>query len=210
MSRKLDDKYLKKKKFKINIITLGDFAVGKTSLFNRYIDNSFSHNYLATTGLNTLFKKIKLQNGQEIKVEISDTSGQERFKSLANNYMLKGNGILLVYDITNKSSFEHVNEWANEIKEQSQGDKPIILIGNKLDLEEKRCVAKEEGEEFAKKYCDGGIKFYETSCLTGENVCEAINDLAEQIYKKFVENGLNEGNNVQLGGEKNQKKRKCC
>ena len=210
MSKKLDDKHLKKNKFEVHLITLGDSAVGKTSLIGRYINNNFSNNYISTFGADSQFKKTRLQNGQEIKVRITDTAGQERYHAIAANYIKKANGILLVYDITNKDSFENVNKWAQEIRDKSEDSIPIVLIGNKLDLEEKRCITKEEAEDFAEKYCDGGIKFYETSCKTGENVCEAINDLAEQIYKKFFENDLNEGNNVQLGGEKNQKKRKCC
>ena len=210
MSKKLDDKHLKKNKFEVHLITLGDSAVGKTSLIGRYINNNFSNNYISTFGADSQFKKTRLQNGQEIKVRITDTAGQERYHAIAANYIKKANGILLVYDITNKDSFENVNKWAQEIRENSEDSIPIVLIGNKLDLEEERRINKEQGEEFAKKYCDGGIKFYETSCKTGENVCEAINDLAEQIYKKFFENDLNEGNDVQLGDEKNGKKRKCC
>ena len=209
MSKKLDPKYLKKNKFEVHLITLGDSAVGKTSLIGRYIDNYFSNNYIGTFGLDSQFKKKKI-NDEEINVKITDTAGQERYQSIAANYIKKANGILLVYDITSKDSFENVNKWAGEIKEKSEVSKPIILIGNKLDLEDKRVITKEQGQEFAKKYCDGGINFYETSCKTGENVNEAIDDLVTQVYDKYAKNNLNEGNNINLNEKQNRERGKCC
>ena len=209
MSKKLDPKYLKKTKFEVHLITLGDSAVGKTSLIGRYIDNYFSNNYIGTFGLDSQFKKKKI-NDEEINVKITDTAGQERYQSIAANYIKKANGILLVYDITSKDSFENVNKWAGEIKDKSEDSKPIILIGNKLDLEDKRVITKEQGQEFAKKYCDGGINFYETSCKTGENVNEAIDDLVNQVYDKYAKNNLNEGNNINLNEKQNRERGKCC
>ena len=210
MSKKLDDKYLKKNKFQVHLITLGDSAVGKTSLIGRYLENNFSNNYISTHGIYEQLKKIKLKNGQEIKVKITDTAGQERYHAIAANYIKKANGILLVYDITNKDSFENVNKWAQEIRDKSEDSIPIVLIGNKLDLEEERCINKEEGEEFAKKYCDGGIKFYETSCKTGANVNEAIDDLVNQVYDKYSKNNLNEDNNINLDAKQKGRGGKCC
>ena len=209
MSKKLDDKHLKKNKFEVHLITLGDSAVGKTSLIGRYINNNFINNYISTFGADSQFKKTRLQNGQEIKVRITDTAGQERYHAIAANYIKKANGILLVYDITNKDSFENVNKWAQEIRDKSEDSIPIVLIGNKLDLEEERQKNKEEGEEFAKKYCDGGIKFYETSCKTGENIEKAINELAEQIYEKFFCN-INENSFNNYKDKKTKEKDKYC
>ena len=202
----------KKKMFEAHLVTLGDTKVGKTSLILRYIDNFFNMNYLSTIGIDSKIKKITLSNGEEIKVKISDTAGQERFKSIASNYMKKANGILLVYDITDKLTFENINKWAEEINKDEEKTKPILLIGNKSDKSDERVVTKEEGEEFAKKCC-GGIKFYETSCKTGENVEEAINDLVNQIYNKDSGNNLNDGSNIKIDKNKkvNEKeKKKCC
>ena len=164
MSKKLDPKYQKKQKFEVHLITLGDSAVGKTSLISRYNGNPFKSYYVSTHGIDSQFKKIKLQNGEEINVKITDTAGQERYKSIAKNFIKKANGILLVYDITNKESFQNVFMWGMEIKDKSGDSEPIILMGNKIDLEDQRCVTKEEGEKLAGNYCDGGIKFYGTSC----------------------------------------------
>ena len=165
---------------KINLITLGDGQVGKTSLIFRYIDNSFSTNYLSTIGIDSKFKNETLSNGEIVYVKISDTAGQERFKSIAKNFLLKADGVILVYDITNKQSFDNLENWFNDINEKAS-EKPIILIGNKLDLERK--VDTEKGIQLAKKF-NKEIKFFETSCKTGENVEEAIKYLVEQVYNK--------------------------
>ena len=210
MSKKIINKNNKKKIFLANIITLGNGQVGKTSLIIKYVDNTFSLNYIQTLGMDFKIKMVKLQNSEEIRVKLTDTAGQERFGSLSSNYLKKANGIILIYDITSRESFEALNNWADEIKEKSKSDeaRPIILIGNKLDLEGNRCISKEEGENFAKNNC-GGINFYETSCKTGENVENAINDLVSQVYNKYSGNNLNEGNNIKMNGN-NEKKKKCC
>ena len=210
MSKKIINKNNKKKIFLANIITLGNGQVGKTSLIIKYVDNTFSLNYIQTLGMDFKIKMVKLQNSEEIRVKLTDTAGQERFGSLSSNYLKKANGIILIYDITSRESFEALNNWADEIKEKSKSDeaRPIILIGNKLDLEKNRCISKEEGENFAKNNC-GGINFYETSCKTGENVENAINDLVSQVYNKYSGNNLNEGNNIKMNGN-NEKKKKCC
>ena len=203
----------KQKIFEAHIVTLGDSKVGKTSLILRYIDNFFNMNYLSTMGIDSKIKKIKLSNGEEIKVKISDTAGQERFKSIASNYMKKANGILLVYDITDSMSFKNIDRWADEINKDSQNTKPILLIGNKSDKDDERCISKEEGEKLAEKSC-GGIKFFETSCKTGENVEEAINSLVNDIYNKYSGNNLNDvNNNIKIENDKKGKEKenkKCC
>ena len=210
MSQKVDDKNNNKKKFLANIITLGNSQVGKTSLIFKYVDNVFSLNYVKTLGMDFKIKMVKLPNSEEVIVKITDTVGQERFGSLSSNYLKKANGIILAYDITNRESFEALNNWADDIKEKykSEEARPMILLGNKLDLEENRCISKEEGENFAKNNL-GGIKYYETSCKTGENVEKAINDLVSQIYNKYSGHNLNEGNNIKIN-KITKKKKKCC
>ena len=118
MSHKDDDKNNKKKKFLVNIITLGNGQVGKTSLIFKYVDNVFSLNYVKTLGMDFKIKMVKLPNSEEVIVKITDTVGQERFGSLSSNYLKKANGIILAYDITNRESFEALNNWADDIKEK--------------------------------------------------------------------------------------------
>ena len=213
MSKKYKDlKEKSKKTFEAHLVTLGDGQVGKTSIIIRYIDNSFSTNYLSTIGIDSKIKKVVLSNGEEIKVKISDTAGQERFKSIASNYMKKANGVVLVYDITSRASFQGIDKWISEISGDSTTLKPMILIGNKADMETGRVISVQEGEDLAKKYGEG-IHFYETSCKTGDNVDKAISDLVNQIYNKFSGKTLNE-NNIEIkkdkNNEKDNQKKKCC
>ena len=197
-----------KKMFEANIVTLGDGQVGKTSLIFRYIDNTFSSNYLATIGFDSKVKKMKLSNGEEIKVKIFDTAGQERFKSITKTYIKKANGILLVYDITEEQSFKNVERWYENLVENGNVKIPIVLIGNKSDLEE-RAVTFEDGQNLSKKF-NAENHFYETSSKTGENVGKAINDLVYQIYEKY---GDKENSNIEIKNEKNKNgknNKKCC
>ena len=186
----------------VKMITLGDGQVGKSSLIIQFIENKFSFTYLSTIGLDFKQKTVTLPNNKEVKIRIFDTAGQERFKSIAVNYIKKANGVLLVYDITSQESFNSVGKWINDIKE-AMGDKVcMILVGNKIDLP-KRVITKEMGEKKAQEF---NIHFYETSCKTGENVEKAFFDLAEQILIKT--NGKEE-NNIKLV-TKVKKKNKCC
>ena len=202
-----------KKLFEAHIVTLGNGQVGKTSIILRYIDDRFSANYLSTIGIDSKIKKIKMPNGEQIKVKISDTAGQERFRSIASNYLKKANGILLVYDITCHESFSDINKWLQEIN-KNESTKPMVLIGNKSDLEEKREVPKEEGMGYAKNVAKN-IPFYETSCKTGDNVDKAIMDLVNQIYNKYSSNKKIENiENIEIVKEKDnediKEKKKCC
>ena len=207
--KKNEDK--KKKNNNVSLITLGEGQVGKTSIIYRYIDDTFTSNYLATIGIDSKFKKIKLASGEEIKVKILDTAGQERFQSIAANYIKKADGIVFVYDITKAYTFTNLEKWLSNIDEIAN-DKPCLLIGNKSDMNDKREVSKEEGMEFTKKF-KKETHFYETSCKTGENVDKAINDLVNQIYSKSLGNEQGKGGLQLEKDSKNDdknKKRKCC
>ncbi len=200
-----------KKLTRINLITLGDGQVGKTSLILRYTNDYFGNNYIATIGFDYKFKNEKLKNGEEITVKIFDTAGQEKYRSLAANFLKKADGIILVYDIKYKISFENLNKWLKDINENAKG-LPIVLIGNKTDLEENREVSKEEGNEFAKKINEE-IEFYEASCKTGENIKEAIRFLVEKIYKKYQGKNMAEESIIikkENKNKNNKKDKKCC
>ena len=199
------------KMFEASLITLGDGQVGKTSLIYRYIDDTFTFDYLSTIGIDSKKKIIKLENNEQIKVKIFDTAGQERFRSITSNYIKKANGILLIYSVDNPKSFENIETWYQSISEDDNKNKlPVVLIGNKSDLEEKRQISKETGIDLAEKF---GIEnhFYETSCKTGENVEKAINDLVNQIYEKFGSKN-NNSSSLKISSQNNEmmKKKKCC
>ena len=180
-------------KFKeINIITLGDGKVGKSSFIVRYMDDRFSSNYLSTIGIDLKVKNIKTSNGDEVRLKIYDTVGQERYKSIAENYIKRADGIIFVYDITEESSFYSIKNWIKSVDNGNQNHLPYIIVGNKSDLEEDRVISKEKGEKLAKSFNIEG-HFYETSCSNGDNIKEAVNDIVEQVYsiikdRKSVQN----------------------
>ena len=195
----------KKKIEEVKIITLGDTSVGKSSFILKYIDDRFSYNYIATLGLDFKQKKIKLKSGEEVRLRIFDTAGQERFKSISINFIKKAHGILLIYDITKRNTFESVKKWMDSILDASGEKICILLVGNKCDLEEERVVSKEEGEQKAKEY---NLDFFETSCKEGININEVFEKLTEDILMKNVQLNSNEGE--KLSKTKTKKKSGCC
>ena len=197
-----------KKLFEAKIITLGDGQVGKSSLIMRYIDNSFTLNYLSTIGVDSKYKRVKI-NGEEIKAKIFDTAGQERFKSITSDYLRKANGMLLVYDVTHRPSYNNIEKWIDSLKEET-GQKmiPAVLIANKKDLTNERVISEDEGKELAQKY-ELTEHFYETSCSTGENVQKAFGDLIEQIYNKYGKKATSSNIQIRKRNKTKEKKKFC-
>ena len=183
----------------IRITLLGNYEVGKTTLRNVFLDIDFSENILSTVGINKVDTKFKLNDGKEIKLIIWDTAGQERFHSIAITSVKNSQGIILVYDITNRKSFEDLNMWINDINNAT--DKAsIILFGNKCDLQNRE-VSKEEAEKFAKK---NNIPYIETSAKLKLNINEGFSIVANDAYKKF---GFAYGLKLK---KKKQNKKGCC
>ena len=122
-------------------------------------------------------------NGKKVKLQIWDTAGQERFKNITASYYRGGNGVLVVYDITDRESFENLNSWLIEIEKNANKNVYKLLIGNKNDLEEKRKVTFQEGKDFA---TSNGMQFIETSAKTASKVQEAFELLTQEIIKASV------------------------
>ena len=188
------------------IITLGDSTVGKSSLILKFIDNTFSYDYLATMGIDYKHKIIELKNGKQVNLRIFDTAGQERFKSISLNFIKNANGILLLYDITKKQTFNSINKWIQSIKEDANEKVSIVLVGNKCDLEEKREVETKQGEDKAKLY---EIPFLETSCKDGTNINEVFEILTEEILKRKGNHNTETGKQLTTELSK-QKSKNCC
>jgi small GTP-binding protein len=188
------------------IMTLGESTVGKTSYIEKYVDNKFK-NSLPTIGYNIYSKYFYLSNGEKTKIIFEDTSGQERYHSLAFNIIKKVHGIILMYDITKKETFDTIRKWWKNILDHKDKDFPIILVGNKCDLEDKRQVQKEEGENIAKEL---GIKFIETSNKNGINIKESVRELINMILRSS--NEIEDIKSVKLDKKKlkKRKKKKCC
>ena len=193
------------------ILTLGETSVGKSSFIGYFIDKKFSYNYLPTLGFDFKAKKINLPNGKNVKLKVFDTAGQERFKSMSLNHLKQIDGVLLIYDITNEESFKNISKWMNDIRQSRDKTLPIVLCGNKCDLEDKRVISKEMGE---KKAEENDISFIETSCKEGINIDEAFMELVKLIYNKSEENENRD--TVQINRESfksknvNKGKSSCC
>ena len=185
------------------ILLLGDSSVGKTCFFMRYIENTFQEIHMSTIGLESKIKKMKLDDDREIKIQLWDTAGQERFHSITKNYYKTAHGIILIYDVTVKSTYENIKNWIRTIREEVSPKVTIVLVGNKIDDEENRKVTKEEGEAMAKE-C--GVPYYDCSAKTGEN----IELIFQDIGKKTVENYSYVDNPETKLNLKKQKKKGCC
>ena len=162
----------------IKILLLGDSRVGKTSLLLNYVDKMFPEAHISTLGVEYKEKTIN-KNNFNIRLQIWDTAGEERFRSITKNIFRNANGILFVYDITNKESFVNIKNW---IKDTENIDKEIkgLIIGNKIDLEEERKISLEDLEEIGQKY---NKPFIETSAKTGANVNECFEVLIDELFK---------------------------
>ena len=150
------------------IIFLGDQYVGKSSILNRFYQDKFEPDYQATIGLDFHSKNVSI-NGNTVRLLLYDTAGQEKFKSLIPMYIRDANIIIVVYDISNKDSFVHTEHWVNETRDLKREDAIFVLVGNKIDLDDKRVVERKEAEDFA---TEKGFLFHEVSAKTGEQVQE--------------------------------------
>jgi small GTP-binding protein domain len=159
-------------------VIIGDSGVGKSNIFNRFIRDEFNLDSKATIGVEFSAKNVTVQD-KVIKCQVWDTAGQERFRALAKSYYRGAVGCLLVYDITNYDSFQHLDKWLKEVKDHAEPHLVVLLIGNKCDLEEKRAVKQEEGAEFAEK---NGLGFIEVSAKDNLNIETAFSRLTTEIF----------------------------
>ena len=164
------------------VLLLGDSTVGKTCVLLKYTDKIFQDTHMMTIGLDYRLKSMKLKNGLDVKLQIWDTAGQDRFRSITKNYYKGSNGIILIYDVTNKRTFENVKSWVSQIHEEISDKVVIYLIGNKIDMEEERKVSTKEGEDLANEL---GLPFLETSAKTGVNIDTIFNEIVEKIHAVF-------------------------
>ena len=185
------------------VLLLGDSSVGKTCFLKRYIDNTFQDAYLSTIGFDFKFKNVTLKDGKKVKVQLWDTAGQERFRTIAKSYYKGAHGIVLIYDVTSKRTYENIRKWLNQIKEEASNRISIILVANKIDCEGEREVSKDEGESLAKT---SGLTLFEASAKDSINVNESFQYLIERISEKYA--NIN-SNTSKLNNSKNEKKG-CC
>jgi small GTP-binding protein len=165
--------------FLYKLVVIGDSGVGKSNLISRYTTNTFRDDPKMTIGVEFGHKVVKVDN-KTIKAQIWDTAGQERFKALTRPYYRGAFGGLLVYSITDRASFEHLEKWLDELANNADPGILVMLVGNKADLESARVVSTEEGKKFAQEH---GLSFLETSAKTGQNTDRAFDLTIQEIYK---------------------------
>lgn len=190
---------------KFNVMTLGNSTVGKTSFILMLVEGTFTDIHLATYGIDYKSKTLTLPNKKSYKVNIYDTAGQERYQSISLNTIKNADGIILMYDITNKSSFDSISNWMKGIKEIKGDNFPIVLIGNKCDLESTRVISKEKGEELANLY---KISFFETSNKNKVNIEQSFSEIVNIIIK-YKENKNENKCNIKLNKNTNKNKSNC-
>ena len=200
------------------LLIIGDSCVGKTSLLTRYTTGTFKEEYIATVGID-YYTKNETINDKIISIKLWDTVGQERYKALTQNFFKNAEGVMVVYDITKVDSFDNLKFWINSIKQNMENKNiiiPVIIIGNKVDMENLREISNENAENYAK---ENNYKYFETSAKTGEGIDNAVRELVNQVLN-HSNNNLDEQkesrkNSIQLNDKKKEKKekkkkKKCC
>ena len=195
------------------IVLVGDSGVGKTNLLLRYLKNEFNTQTKATVGVEFGNTKVQIDNAL-IKAQIWDTAGQERYRSITSAYYKGAHGALIVYDITRKDSFDSVEKWLSDLKNNGEEKMVIMAIGNKCDMVNERVISTEEGEAKAQR---NNIAFLETSALNATNVAKAFDELIQKLYvafkKDFEENDEDDvgenANTIEIRTG-NSKKEQCC
>jgi len=204
MAMKKDYDYLFK------LVLIGDSGVGKSCLLLRFADDSFTDSYISTIGVDFRFRTVNIDM-KTVKLQIWDTAGQERFRTITSAYYRGAHGIIMVYDVTNYESFEHVEEWLNEVNRHASESTLKLLVGNKADLQEDKKVPSEDAKNFADKL---GISFLETSAKNATNVEAAFLTMAKQLIQAKEASGPSKptgGSGLVLReADNNTNKKGCC
>ena len=166
---------------RIKLFQLGGYAVGKTSIAERFFNNEFQQNYLTTVGIIPYVKTIKIDDFI-ITIKMQDTAGQERYNAIAKNSVKETDGLIFTFDMTSKESFEMIsNLLINTNDVVNLADKPLILMGNKIDKANSIVITQKDVDDLINKFKNYKISFFKTSAKTGENINEAFATIIEQI-----------------------------
>ena len=185
------------------LIVIGDSGVGKSSVTSKGTKNIFDDNYSATIGFEFFTFNIRI-NGKVIKLQIWDTCGQELYRSLITNFYRNSSLAIIVYNVTDRNTFENVDLWYKELRTHSNPNVKVFLIGNKIDLEDERKVQTEEGEKYAEQYKIS--KFFETSAKTGIKTKNLFIEAAKLLFDDYIlyHNDISSDENSEVDGKKSE------
>ena len=205
--------------YMLKYIIIGDSGVGKSNILLKYIHDQFNEEFQSTIGVEFGAKNIKIKD-KVYRIQIWDTAGQEMFRSITRAYFKSSVCACVVYDITSKTSFENIQSWIEDCKKLSPKSIFMVLIGNKIDLEDQRKVTYEEGRDCAIKY---GMLFFETSAKNGNNISEVFfescKEIAEKLEKGFydlnrdacgIKVGINDQEGIILNNQKERENKSFC
>ena len=202
------------------IIIVGDLSSGKTNIVTQYISHKFVQDSQPTIGVEMFNKDFQI-NEDKVSAQIWDTAGQEKYNALTSSYYKGAKGALVVYDITQESTFLKVEQFVKDLREKSDKNVYMILVGNKIDLEENRKISKEEGKKLADKLKMG---FFEVSAKNGTGIEDLFKNLIDNVYEKnnrefksmaSIEIEMEDANKINLIPKNDnnvnvKKKKKCC
>jgi len=164
------------------LLLIGDSGVGKSCLLLRFADDTYTESYISTIGVDFKIRTLDL-SGKTCKLQIWDTAGQERFRTITSSYYRGAHGIIVVYDVTDKESFNNVKHWMQEIDKYAADGVNKLLIGNKCDLSSKKVVSYDEAKELADSL---SVQFMETSAKNAHNVEQAFQTMAGEIKERVA------------------------
>mmetsp|Transcript_23958 Transcript_23958/g.42661 ORF Transcript_23958/g.42661 Transcript_23958/m.42661 type:complete len:205 (-) Transcript_23958:329-943(-) len=191
----------------LKLLMLGDTGVGKTCMLQTYVYDTFSPTFITTIGIDFKIKHQEI-DGTKLKLQIWDTAGQERFRTITVSYFKGAHGIVLMYDVTDRETFDSISHWLAQIKEHADAQVNVVLVGNKCDIADKRQVATEEGQQLADEY---KLKFFETSAKANTRVDETFTAIASETRERLMkqESEGTSGIKLNMAPEKKERK-KCC
>jgi Ras-related protein Rab-8A len=193
----------------IKLLMIGDSGVGKTCLLLRYANDSFSPTFITTIGIDFKIKNIEIDN-KRVKLQIWDTAGQERFRTITTSYFRGAQGIVLVYDVTDRRSFESIRNWISQIQQHADVHVNKILVGNKCDMLDEKVVSTEEGKKLAEEF---NMEFWEASAKNDVNVEQSFHSIAKSVKDRIIADGgvgPTGGKSVTLNSNKPAVKKGCC
>merc|ERR1712157_217327 len=191
----------------IKLLMIGDSGVGKTCILLQYANNTWAPTFITTIGIDFKIKNIEIDT-KRIKLQIWDTAGQERFRTITTSYFRGAQGILLVYDVTDRRSFESIRNWISQIQQHADVHVNKILVGNKCDMTDEKVVSTEEGQKLAKEF---GIDFWEASAKNDINVEDSFICIARGVKDRLIADGSGgPAGGVSLSTPSQQQNKKCC